>query len=967
MNPIKTIINKELRSYFLSPVALIFLGIFLIANLFIFFTYSTFFARNIADVRPMFQWMPILLIFLVAAISMRSWSDEQAGGTLEILMTMPIKTSSLVFGKLLAGVILILTALGLTLPLPIMVSTMGSLDWGPVIGGYTGALFLGTAYLAMGMSVSSKTNNQIVSLMVTGIIGALLYIIGSDTLASFFGANIAETLRSLGTGSRFYNIERGVLDLRDIFYYVSLALFFIVLNIYFIDMKRVDKVKEQGKKRATSKNIALLLGAVNLLVANIWLAPVTFARADLTADGQFSVSSSTKKIIENLHTPVVISGYFSENTHPLLAPLVPAIRDYLEEYKNAGGSKVTVKFENPNTNEDLAQEVAQSYNIKPLPFRVSGRHEQSVVNAYFHILVKCGEEYQVLSIDDLIEVKQNADKVDVHLKNLEYDVTKAIKKVSSGFQSIETVFASMNDKSNLTLFATPDTLPKDMKEVPSRVQAVADELSKKSDGKFSFNLVNLDGDKAKQQEIMQKYGFQPMATDIFAEHTFFLHLLLQTGKNIQQIVLQGTPTEAAIKTTIESAFKRSTTGFIKTIGIFTEKPVNQPPNPQLPPQMQPPQKQPDYRMLERELNAEFKVKRVELSDGRVPSDVDILIVAKPGTMSDKQKFAIDQYLMGGGAMIVLAGDKKITVDRSGITAVDASKDLEDMLATWGVKINSGFVMDKQNASFPVPVEDKHGMFVMKKIKMMDYPFFPDIRPDGFKKGNIATSGLQNVIFNWGSAIDVKPSKGVKAETILSTSDNSWIRTSGDILPTSMESAAVDFAPPDKVQKYTVAATLKGGFKSYFTDKPSPLFKDDSASEKSQDDTDPESAKKDRKKDLTGRTIKEAAKSARLAVIGSSEFLSDITASVGNQISGNMYSSNFQFARNLIDWALADTDLLQIRNGGTFARTLKPMEDSKTNMWEITNYLFVILSLLIIVFVFAGKRRNTKSLLEKEGK
>ncbi|MBN2804286.1 MAG: Gldg family protein [Deltaproteobacteria bacterium] len=960
MNPIKTVIKKELRAYFLSPVALIFLGIFLLANLFIFFTSATFFARNIADVRPMFQWMPLLLIFLVAAISMRSWSDEQAHGTLEILMTLPIKTVSLVLGKLFAGVILISIALALTLPLPIMVSTMGDLDWGPVIGGYAGALFLGAAYLAMGMSISSKTNNQIVSLMVTGIVGSIFYVIGSDTVSGFFGSNIGEILRSLGSGSRFYNIERGVLDFRDIFYYLSIGGFFVILNIYFIDMKRVDTVKSQGKKRATGKKIALLLGAANLLAANIWLSPIVFLRADLTEDGQFSVSDSTKKIIDNLNNPVVIAGYFSENTHPLLAPLVPAIRDYLAEYKNAGGKNITVKFENPNNNEDLAQEIAQSYNIKPLPFRVSGRHEQSVVNAYFHILVKCADEYQVLSIDDLVDVKQNKDDVDVQLKNLEYDVTKAIKKVSSGFQSIESVFATMKDSSKLTLFATPDSLPDDMKEVPARVQKIADELAQKSSGKFSFELVNLDGNKAKQQEVMEKYDFQPMATDIFGEHTFFLHMLLQTGDKAEQIVLQGTPTEAAIKTTIEGTFKRSTTGFIKTIGLFTEQPEQEQPNPQLPPQMQPPQKQPDYRMLEQQLNEEFKVNRVDLADGVVPGDIDILIVAKPGTMTDKQKFAIDQYLMGGGAMIVLAGDKKITVDRTGITAVDGSRDLIDMLSTYGVKIESGFVMDSQNANFPVPIEEKHGMFVMKKIKMMNYPFFPDIRPESFKKGNIATSGLQNLIFNWGSAISAKSTDKVKAETILNTSDEAWIRTSTEILPESFENAAVDFAAPDKLSRYALAATLQGSFKSYFADKPSPLFTDDNNKDENAKD-------ENRKKDLTGRTLKESSPLARLAVIGSSELLSDITASIGNQIQGNMYSSNFQFARNLIDWALADTDLLEIRTGGTFARTLKPIEDKTANMWEIFNYLFVLASLGIIVFVFAGKRRKTKSLLEMEGK
>ena len=125
---------------------------------------ETFFARNIADVRPLFLWLPRLLIFLCAALTMRLWSEEQKLGTLEILLTLPVETRKLVIGKFLAALILVAVALALTFHVPIAVAMMGDLDWGPVIGGYAAALLLAAAYLAIGLCVSAITDNQIIAL-----------------------------------------------------------------------------------------------------------------------------------------------------------------------------------------------------------------------------------------------------------------------------------------------------------------------------------------------------------------------------------------------------------------------------------------------------------------------------------------------------------------------------------------------------------------------------------------------------------------------------------------------------------------------------------------------------------------------------------------------------------------------------------------------------------------------------------
>ncbi|MEE2645058.1 MAG: ABC transporter permease, partial [Myxococcota bacterium] len=204
---ISSIARKEIRAQFLSPVAVIFLGVFLLITLFTFFTWSHFFVRGIADVRPLFQWMPLLLVFLVSAVTMRQWSEEQKMGTLEVLLTLPLKTSELVLGKFFAGLALVAIALILTLPLPITVASLGPMDTGPVWGGYIASLLLASSYLAIGLCVSARTDNQIVALMVTLIFCGLFYFVGSETLAGFVGQETGETLAAWGSGSRFLSIE----------------------------------------------------------------------------------------------------------------------------------------------------------------------------------------------------------------------------------------------------------------------------------------------------------------------------------------------------------------------------------------------------------------------------------------------------------------------------------------------------------------------------------------------------------------------------------------------------------------------------------------------------------------------------------------------------------------------------------------------------------------------------------------
>ncbi len=238
MNRANSIAMRELRAYFNSPIAYIFLLAFVGSALFMFFYVDAFFARGQADLRGLFDGLPLLMLLLVPALTMRLWAEEAKTGTLELLLTLPAKDVELVWGKFLASWALLAVGLVVTMPLAVTVSALGHLDWGPVFGGYLGALLLGAAYLAVGQFVSATTENQILAFILALVMCMVLYGLGTEMFTGLFPDRTATILRALGTGSRFQSIARGVIDLRDLLYYLSLTLFFLGLGVGVLRAKR---------------------------------------------------------------------------------------------------------------------------------------------------------------------------------------------------------------------------------------------------------------------------------------------------------------------------------------------------------------------------------------------------------------------------------------------------------------------------------------------------------------------------------------------------------------------------------------------------------------------------------------------------------------------------------------------------------------------------------------------------------
>lgn len=947
--------RKELEGYFGSPMALIFVGVFLAVTLFSFFWVDTFFARGIADVRPLFRWMPVLMIFLVAALTMRQWSEEERSGTLEVLLSLPVSPAQLVMGKFVAVMTLVAVALGLTIFLPITVEVLGNLDWGPVIGGYLAALLLAAAYTAIGLFVSSRTENQIVALILAVLLGGLFYLVGSRGVTDFFGDRVAEILRAIGSGSRFESIERGVVDLRDLLYYVSLTGIFLTLNVASLYSKGWSSSKRtRPYRRAVVLTSALVV--VNLALVNVWVFPLRAQalRLDLTESRQYTLSQTTRDLLGNLQEPMLVRGFFSERTHPLLAPLVPRIRDMLREYEVAAGDSMTLEIIDPAEHPELEAEANQMYGIRPNPFQVSGRYEQAVINSYFDILIRYGDQHVVLGFYDLIEVQPSGGSIDVRLRNLEYDLTSAMKKVVYGFQSVEAVLAALEDPAELTIYVTPDTLPERLSDAPLRIREVAENVATESDGKFTYTVVDPDAPDSPvtRQRLYEQYGVQPFAASFFSGESYYLHMVLRVADQEQVIYPSGEMTEGDIRSSIEATLKRLSPGFLQVVGLWIP-PAE--PQPDMFGQMQEPIS--SWWQARESLAQEYEVRNVDLSTGQVPTNVDVLVIIGPQAMSDQERFAIDQYLMRGGSVVVAGGNYGIQIDpmQGGLGLKRLDGGLHEMLAQYGIRVEESLVMDPQNEPFPVQTMRDAGGFQVREIQTIDYPFFVDVRRDGMASDNPIVSNLQAVTLNWASPITVDQEKNADREVteLLQSSPGSWTRSDTNIQPDFNTHPQLGFPVGTEQGRQTLAVSVQGSFESAFKDQPSPFDGGESeleeeASEEIGTPTPPPS--------LLAK-IDSSPESSRLIVIGSTEFLNDVVFELSASLTRDRYLNSLQFLQNCVAWSTEDLTLLSIRSRGTQTRVLAPLSEREQSFWEGANYVAALLALAVIGFVWNSRRQN----------
>ena len=236
--------RREFAAYFATPLAYVFIVIFLFATAAFTFYIGRFYQAGIADLGVFFGYHPWLYLFLIPAIGMRLWAEERKSGTIELLLTLPIPVWASVTGKYLAAWIFAGIALILTFPIWITVNYLGDPDNGVILASYVGSWLMAGAYLAIAAAISATTSNQVIAFVVSVVVCFLFTIAGAPLVLDVFSAwapqTLVDTVASFSFLTHFQAIARGVIDLRDIIFFLSLIALFLGLNVAFIDLKKAS-------------------------------------------------------------------------------------------------------------------------------------------------------------------------------------------------------------------------------------------------------------------------------------------------------------------------------------------------------------------------------------------------------------------------------------------------------------------------------------------------------------------------------------------------------------------------------------------------------------------------------------------------------------------------------------------------------------------------------------------------------
>jgi ABC-2 type transport system permease protein len=239
-----TIARRELAAYFATPVAYVFIVIFLLAIGSFTFYFGQFFLTGQAELDVFFGFHPWIYLFLLPAISMRLWAEEQRAGTIELLMTLPVPVMAAVLGKFLAAWVFAGIALAMTFPMWITVNFLGSPDNGVIVASYIGSWLMAGAYLAIGSAISSMTNNQVIAFVVSVVVCFLFTIAGHTMVLDFFQGwaptLFVNAISSFSFLTHFNAIMNGVIDLRDLVFFGSLIALSLFINAVVIDLRRAD-------------------------------------------------------------------------------------------------------------------------------------------------------------------------------------------------------------------------------------------------------------------------------------------------------------------------------------------------------------------------------------------------------------------------------------------------------------------------------------------------------------------------------------------------------------------------------------------------------------------------------------------------------------------------------------------------------------------------------------------------------
>lgn len=472
------IAKKDFFNNFTSLGGYIPLAIFILVSYFLFFRVA--YANNDGSLRSYVSLLPWLLILYIPAITMRSLSEEQKGGTLEVLMTHPINEWEIILGKFLGSFAYYLVTLAITLILPLTIASFVSFDPGVLVAQYLGMLFLGGFLICIGIFASTLFKNAIGSFLTAAFISFVLVFLSNDFIALAFGGTLGAVVGDLSVVNHVNSVSRGVIDLRDILYFVFGSLIFLSLAYWKLMSSRVAQKRTEQNKLAFGMVLIILIA---ILIQ--WITSDILLRLDLTHDQLYTLSPASAHILQTLPDTVTITFFASHNLPTQLSQIVQAVQDELTEFSATSHGKVIIQTKYPDT-DPTAQSLAANFGIQPVQFNSIATGNFSIQQGYLAIGIKSGTK-----IDSIPFIQTTND--------LEYQLIRRINKVA-GKQNKTVGFLTGDGEKDP--FTDMPTLSQDLQSEYSVVDVTI------SDGKLSqvpTSLVVVGPVNATNSAVVQHY------------------------------------------------------------------------------------------------------------------------------------------------------------------------------------------------------------------------------------------------------------------------------------------------------------------------------------------------------------------------------------------------------------------------------------------------------------------------------
>ncbi len=385
---IRTVAGREVSSFFDHPTAYILVVAFLGLGLFL--TFRTIYAAGIATLRPFFDLLPWLFAIFIPALTMRSLAEERRSGTLEWLLSHPLRETEVIIGKFLGNWLLVLAALAGTLPTAFGLLKVSEADGGIMMAEYIGGGLLAAQGVAIGLWASSLTRNQITAFMLAVSASFALVIIGTPVVLIGLPPSLGVGVSNLSVLGHFENVARGVVDLRDVLYFVSTAALFLFMAVGIMSRERLSAGRSAHRRlRTGTAALVATVVVLNLLGGNIR------GRLDLTQEGLYTLSDGTREILGELDDIVTLKLVISDELPTELQPTLRDVADLVADLRGVANGNLVVENLNPNEDEEVARE-ARNLGVTQNEFNVLRDDEFEVRRGWFGLALLYADQREVI-------------------------------------------------------------------------------------------------------------------------------------------------------------------------------------------------------------------------------------------------------------------------------------------------------------------------------------------------------------------------------------------------------------------------------------------------------------------------------------------------------------------------------------------------------------------------------------------